>query len=250
VSSVALVVPCFNEARRLDTEYWNSISAMSNVSLVFVNDGSSDRTADLLGEFSATQNSEVLTHPKNLGKAEAIRTGLQHLVSGDSHLVGFIDADAAVPVHEVQRCIDLARSVLQHDEMDCLWASRVALAGRNIDRSAYRHYTGRIIATLVSKGLEGFPYDSQCGFKLFKNCDSFGKAIEKPFLTKWFVDIEIMQRWHACSSTHLRIYEEPLWEWADQPGGNLTAKNAFSVMKEVFAIRSLSRQLAKPETSK
>jgi len=246
VSSVALAVPCFNEARRFDPEYWKTIAAMSNISLVFVNDGSSDRTGDLLRDFSAAHGSEVLTHPENLGKAEAIRSGLQHLVSGDSHLVGFLDADAAVPVHEVQRCVDLANSVLERDEVDCLWSSRVALAGREIQRSSFRHYTGRIIATLVSKDLEGFPYDSQCGFKLFKNSDLLSETVTKPFQTKWFVDIEIMQRWNASSLTHLRIYEEPLWAWADQPGGNLTPKNVISVMKEVFIIRSLSRQLAKP----
>ena len=244
MSSICLVVPCFNEAKRFNVSYWTEISEIEGTHLVFVNDGSKDRTRSLLTEFASTHSSEVLHHDVNLGKAEAVRTGIQHvLASGSGSIVGFLDADGAVPEDEVRRCIEVAKGLLVTDQCDAVWASRVALAGRNIVRSDFRHYVGRIIATLVSKGIEGFPYDSQCGFKLFDASDELSEVLNQPFSTKWFVDVEIMLRWHSASNVPIRIYEEPLHAWSDQPGGNLSAKNVLSVVKEVLAIRSMSRKL-------
>lgn len=244
MSSIALVVPCFNEAHRFDIHYWTEISEIEGVHLVFVDDGSKDGTQALLTEFVPIHSSEVLHHDVNLGKAEAVRTGIQHvLASGSGSIVGFLDADGAVPEDEVRRCIEVAKGLLDTQQCDAVWASRVALAGRNIVRSDFRHYVGRIIATLVSRGIEGFPYDSQCGFKLFAASDELSAVLNQPFSTKWFVDVEIMLRWQSALNVPLRIFEEPLHAWSDQPGGNLSAKNVISVMKEVLAIRSMSKKL-------
>ena len=244
MSSISLVVPCFNESERFNVPYWTEISEIKGIHLVFIDDGSKDRTRSLLTEFASAHSSEVLHHDVNLGKAEAVRTGIQHvLASGSGSIVGFLDADGAVPEDEVRRCIEVAKGLLDTHQFDAVWASRVALAGRNIVRSDFRHYVGRIIATLVSRGIEGFPYDSQCGFKLFDASDELSAVLHQPFSTKWFVDVEIMLRWQSASNVPLRIYEEPLHAWSDQPGGNLSAKNVLSVVKEVLAIRSMSRQL-------
>lgn len=244
MSSISLVVPCFNEAKRFNVSYWTGISEIEEIHLVFVDDGSKDRTRSLLTEFASTHPSEVLHHDANLGKAEAIRTGIQHVLApGNGSIVGFLDADGAVPENEVRRCVKVARGLIDSHQCDAVWASRVALAGRDIVRSDFRHYVGRVIATLVSRGIEGFPYDSQCGFKLFDASDELSAVLNQPFSTKWFVDIEIMLRWQSASSVPFRIYEEPLRAWSDQPGGSLSAKNVISVMKEVMAIRSMSKKL-------
>ena len=244
MSSISLVVPCFNEAERFNVPYWAAISEIKGIRLVFVDDGSKDRTRSLITEFALTHSSEVLHHDVNLGKAEAVRTGIQHvLASGSGSIVGFLDADGAVPENEVRRCIEIGRGLLETHQCDAVWASRVALAGRNITRSDFRHYVGRVIATLVSKDIEGFPYDSQCGFKLFGASDELSAVLNQPFSTKWFVDVEIMLRWQSALNVPIRIYEEPLHSWSDQPGGNLSAKNVLSVMKEVLAIRSKSKKL-------
>lgn len=243
MSSISLVVPCFNEAQRFNVPYWTEISEIEGIHLVFVDDGSKDQTRSLITEFASTHSSEVLHHDVNLGKSEAVRTGLQHaLASRTGSIVGFLDADGAVPTNEVRRCIEFAKGLLDTHQCDAVWASRVALAGRNIVRSDFRHYVGRVIATLVSRGIEGFPYDSQCGFKLFDASDELSAVLDRPFSTKWFVDVEIMLRWQSASKVPLRIYEEPLRAWSDQPGGNLSAKNVVSVVKEVSAIRSMSRR--------
>lgn len=244
MSSIVLVVPCFNEAHRFDMRYWTEISEIEGVHLVFVDDGSKDGTQALLSEFATKHSSEVLHHEVNLGKAEAVRTGIQHvLASGSGSIVGFLDADGAVPEIEVRRCVEVVRGLLYTHQCDAVWASRVALAGRNIVRSDFRHYVGRVIATLVSRGIEGFPYDSQCGFKLFNASSELSAVLHQPFSTKWFVDVEIMLRWQSVSNVPIRIYEEPLHAWSDQPEGSLSAKNVLSVMKEVMVIRSMSKNL-------
>ncbi len=73
-----LVIPCYNEASRLDTDTFARFGAEHDDSrFLFVNDGSRDATREVLtglaGRLSATN---VLSLSANGGKAEAVRTGI------------------------------------------------------------------------------------------------------------------------------------------------------------------------------
>ncbi|HEX9723179.1 MAG TPA: glycosyltransferase, partial [Vicinamibacteria bacterium] len=57
--------------------------------IVVVDDGSSDRTAELAERVGA----RVLRHGENLGKGVAVRTGLAHVLQQDFTHVLFIDGD-------------------------------------------------------------------------------------------------------------------------------------------------------------
>ena len=45
---VNFVIPCYNEGKRFNIEYWNEISNLNNINLIFVDDGSKDNTLDLI----------------------------------------------------------------------------------------------------------------------------------------------------------------------------------------------------------
>ena len=71
-----VVVPCHNEARRLDVARFTALAETGRLRLLFVDDGSSDETDGVLSRLERTEGVEVLRLPRNVGKAEAIRQGL------------------------------------------------------------------------------------------------------------------------------------------------------------------------------
>ena len=77
-SKCIIVVPCFNEAGRLDIDAFSSFALdHDDVAFLFVNDGSSDDTRELLASLASRfpLSVRVLDLPANCGKAEAVRQG-------------------------------------------------------------------------------------------------------------------------------------------------------------------------------
>ncbi|HQU26903.1 MAG TPA: glycosyltransferase, partial [Acidimicrobiales bacterium] len=177
-----LVVPCFNEERRWDGEYWRRMQTLDDVSWLIVDDGSTDSTAQLAMDTSLSSRWRVLRLASNVGKGEAVRVGLHEALSAEGvEGVGFMDGDGAFAVDDVARLCGLARDGFSGDSRwDAVWSSRVMLAGRRILRSPRRHYLGRVVATYLSVGREPLPYDTQSGLKIFSACESLERCIEHP----------------------------------------------------------------------
>ena len=78
MSSCTVVVPCYNEAARLDIKAFAAFTARADAQFLFVNDGSSDETLGVLRELESLcpARIRVLSLASNLGKAEAVRLGL------------------------------------------------------------------------------------------------------------------------------------------------------------------------------
>jgi glycosyltransferase involved in cell wall biosynthesis len=222
---LAWVVPCFDEAARIDgPAFLSLVDESAPASLVFVDDGSRDETLAVLRGIAHERPAqvEVVALPANQGKAEAVRQGLLHALVGGAGIVGYVDADLATPPRELRRLAALARA----GDCDVLMGSRVQLLGRTIERSHGRHYLGRIFATCASLSL-GLPvYDTQCGAKLFRRTEALSSALELPFTSRWVFDVELLARLIrprpgiAAIATE-RIREEPLLTWTDVPGSKL-----------------------------
>jgi hypothetical protein len=105
-------------------------------------------------------------------------------------------------------------------------ASRVRMLGWRMDRRAWRHYLGRVFATLASVILDMPVYDTQCGAKAFRVSPALRVAISTPFRSSWVFDVELIGRLSRGSSTAepvpLGAFEEmPLRSWRDVSGSTL-----------------------------
>ena len=237
MNQVTIVVPCFNEVDRLRTADVELLAAGGRV--VLVNDGSTDGTLDLMRLIEQrVDRVEVLDLQPHGGKAEAVRQGMLIAVERGDTLIGFADADMATPAHEVLR---LQQIGLDHPEIKVVLGSRVKMLGRRIERSAFRHYTGRVYATAAGT-IVGLPvYDTQCGAKFFRNDPVLRHALSAPFHSRWSFDVELIGRLIRGGSDVGRysvdhFIEVPLEEWYHVPGSKLRLAGSVKAGLELILI--------------
>ena len=220
-----LIIPCYNEELRLDLNEFKK-HCSDTLIFIFVNDGSTDNTLELL-ESHKEKNWYVVNLQENSGKSEAIRQGALFLLDNDLYKqvnwFGFWDSDLSVPLHEVVNFYTYADSFSEGAE--CIIGSRVKRMGSEIIRSASRHYLGRVFCTLISFLFSIDYYDTQCGAKLFRK-ELIEVAFAKPFTSNWIFDIELLLR-----IKNYVVVEYPLQEWREKTGSKI---NFFTVWFEVL----------------
>lgn len=231
--SVAVIVPCFNEAHRLEAgEFIRFAQTHTDVSLFFVNDGSTDATGIVLQRLKTDlQNRvQVITLPTNKGKGEAVRRGMLAALQHNFGYTGYLDADLSTPPEEYYR---IYQEGLQK-QADIILASRIKKIDSRIQRSAVRHITGRMIATLIDFKFRLGYYDTQCGAKIFKT-PVLENIISKGFHTKWFFDVEIFLRIRNGNPAYKAV-EIPTEIWLNKKGSKINLLSFPVVMKELFTL--------------
>ena len=249
----AIVVPCYNEAARLDThKFLEHLERSPDVTFIFVNDGSRDDTLEILRRLQQQSTAvHVLNNGRNVGKAESVREGMRYALTIGVETVGFWDADLATPLTAIQDMLSVFKA---NPHIDIVMGSRVKLLGRNIQRKAARHYLGRIFATLASLTLNLPVYDTQCGAKLFRATPTLAAVLQRPFLSRWIFDVELIARFIQLKSSRAVIestYEYPLHSWQDVPGSKVNASAFVRAAWELWQIRMgyLSGAEGRPRSS-
>lgn len=244
--STMVVVPCRNEARRIEPDaFLGYVREEEETALLFVDDDSTDDTRRVLEEMAAERPGAVsvlgLDSHEHGGKAEAVRRGILAALEGDPRFVGYLDADLATPLREVSRL----RQVLEEEpEVSFVLGSRVQLLGRTIRRRPLRHYFGRVFATAASLVL-GIPvYDTQCGAKLLRVRPETRGLFEEPFHSPWIFDVELLARFlerradDAPSRVRVdQLYEVPLERWTDVEGSQVRLKDFVQAPLDLLRIR-------------
>ncbi len=220
-----IVIPCFNEAARLEPAALLSLLDTAGVELLLVDDGSTDDTRARLHDLAMRGGGRVtvLELDVNGGKGEAVRRGLEAALLDGALRVAYLDADLSTPPAEIVRILQVLED---RSDIDAVLGSRVRLLGRRIERDALRHYLGRGFATAASLTL-GLPvYDTQCGAKAFRRTPALLAALRTPFSSRWVFDVELLQRLLAGDEgapglAASAFVELPLKEWRDVRGTNL-----------------------------
>lgn len=234
-SAVGIVVPCYNEEKRIELRSFEKFLFQNEECFfLFVNDGSTDHTADMLRGFvqKFPLKSSLICLSKNKGKAEAVRQGIMTLPQKClCDYVGYWDADLATPLEEIPRFLKICA---KSTSIKLVAGSRIRRLGADIKRLPIRHYTGRLFATYASIVL-GLPvYDTQCGAKLFQ-LELAKKIFEKPFETRWLFDVEIFaraKRVNGIGSNSKIMMEIPLLHWEDKKGSTIQLMDWIGIIRD------------------
>jgi glycosyltransferase involved in cell wall biosynthesis len=202
--SLGIVIPAFNEEFRLAltltgiTQYL--IGKKWSTDIVVVDDGSSDRTAELVQDFARAYPSvRLVRNGRNRGKGFSVRRGMQE-VQGEILLM--MDADFAVRMEQCQELIDAI-----------LRGADIAIGSRTLDPRLqrvmpplHRQVSSLAFRLLVRLLLDLQFKDTQCGVKAFNR-----KAAQTLFATQkidgWAFDPEILS---IANSLGYRIAEIPV----------------------------------------
>jgi hypothetical protein len=159
-------------------------------------------------------------------------------VAAGASIVGYLDADLATPGSEVVRMVGLLET---KPELMAVFGSRIARLGSHIERSAVRHYTGRVFATAASVALGVAVYDTQCGAKVFRVSNNLNAAIQTPFRSAWSFDVLLCQRLldGATGLPGLPVtsfLEMPLERWTDVAGSKLDLRGSLAALADVLVV--------------
>ena len=228
MDSISIVIPAFNEERRLPATLSAVFHYLEGKACVFaevlvVDDGSTDGTSAAATEFSRRHPElRLLKNPGNRGKGYSVRHGMLE-AKGDWVL--FTDADLSAPI----------------EDLDKLWAAAaaqnaaVAIGSRALDRSLIavhqsflRENAGRVF-NLLMRLATGLPFqDTQCGFKLFEaraarevfkrqRLERFGFDAEVLFIARrlGYRMVEVPVRWSHSEGTKVSMFRDSLGMFVD-----------------------------------
>lgn len=229
-----LIVPCYNESERLQLEEFAKLPPW--VSVLFADDGSVDKTKEILLSFCARlpERFFLFSAAENSGKAGVIHAAYEYARSqswfGAYEWIGFWDADLATPLAEVRNFLIYRQEFTPLAQ--ALFGSRVNRYGAKVRRRPLRHYLSRLFVTATDLWLGIRCYDSQCGAKLFHR-NVVDAALGKAFVSKWVFDLEIILRLGAE-----QIVEVPVQSWRDVPGSKVRlGRDAWRLLGDLWRIR-------------
>ena len=151
---IAAVIPAYQEKKHIDDVVRRTRDKIDNV--LVVDDGSNDKTAERAREAGA----EVIVHPQNRGKGEAIKTGLRHFFNRQFDWVFILDADGQHRPEEIDRFLAAAVSAAE---------PKLILGNRMNDVSSMplvRRIVNRYMSKKISRVCRQDIPDTQCGFRL------------------------------------------------------------------------------------
>jgi len=243
MSATAIIIPCYNEGKRLNQKAFLSfLTNNKSCHLFLVDDGSTDNTFKVLTELEAQNPSQIniLKNDKNLGKGETVRNGM--LAAYNTNIfsqIGFLDADLSTPLTEF---VTLTDFLIQHNKK-AVFGSRLKRVGAAIERSSLRHLVGRFFATLIGWTIKIPFYDTQCGAKVFSS-DVTPNITSTPFVSRWLFDVEIILRLKQLLGKEVvtLIYEYPINEWKEVEGSKITWKDGIKIPLELLRIKVASKK--------
>jgi dolichyl-phosphate beta-glucosyltransferase len=227
----SIVIPAYNEAARIP----GTLEAVAacvrsrrwSAEIIVVNDGSRDRTAEVVRSFAAGHPEvRLLENPGNRGKGYSVRNGLLRSLG---EVVMFTDADLSAPIEEAQGLFDaIARG------------ADIAIGSRWLERSRqtirqpfYRRFFGRCF-NAVTRAVMGLPFaDTQCGFKAFTRAAA-QTVCQLQTIDRWGFDPEIL---FIARKRGYRVDEVPV-SWAHDERTRISyLKDGMRMLEDIAIVR-------------
>jgi dolichyl-phosphate beta-glucosyltransferase len=229
IPELSIVIPAYNEESRivptLQQIYDFVGSVLGDFEVIVVDDGSTDRTAELVLAFASDHpRTRLISNDRNRGKGYSVRHGA---LSAQHKFVLFTDADNSTPIQQVEKLAGFVTT------RSLVIASR-ALAGSRlkIKQPWYRTLMGRTFRLIVQGMVVPGIQDTQCGFKLAGR-DVVDAVFPRMQVEGFAFDVELIAR-------TLRLgfdVHEVAVDWADDPRSSVSpVRDSARMFRDVVKI--------------
>lgn len=206
----SIVIPAYNEEARLPELLLHlpQFLDLDETELIVVDDGSSDRTAQVAAEAGrTTPRLRVIRLPHNRGKGAAVRAGV---AAARGPIITFLDADNASDL----AALDQMEAALE--DFGAIFASRVSPGSSVTGAPWYRSKMGGVFHGLAGRVSGSDITDTQCGFKLFRA--PLAKAVFRLSTLDGFAfDVEVLR---LLMLAGVDVCEFPI-DWTHRPGSKI-----------------------------
>ena len=236
---LSVIIPAYNEEPNFKKgaidEVPKYLEAQDySYEVLIVDDGSDDKTADLAEAFAKKHsNIRVIKNPHQ-GKAETVKTGVQE---ARGELILFTDFDQATPLAEVEK-------LLPHfPQFDIVIGSRQLPGAKREKEPFHRHLMGLVFNLIVQAiAIRGI-WDTQAGFKCFKNevakelfgqlkVYGKGKKVQGALVTAF--DVELL---FIAKKRGYKIKEVPIIWHHVATSGVSPLKDSMRMFRDVLKVR-------------
>ncbi|MBU1070960.1 glycosyltransferase [Patescibacteria group bacterium] len=231
MKTLTLVIPVYNEAKRLRKTFstlnkWQVSAGLKLDQVIFVNDGSTDQSLNILKNTHLKLNKKIISYPKNMGKGFAIKKGM---LASQADYTLMLDADMATTPSQIKKFLPLINK-----GTDVIVGTRKnGHSTVTIHQPFIRENLGKIFTKLSQIILGVQVTDFTCGFKAFSQIaknDIFSKSL----INRWGYDAEIL---FLAKKLNYSIAEKSV-PWADQKGTKVNLiKDSISSLSELITIR-------------
>ncbi|PIR89257.1 MAG: hypothetical protein COU07_02230 [Candidatus Harrisonbacteria bacterium CG10_big_fil_rev_8_21_14_0_10_40_38] len=225
--SISIVVPAYNEAKRIEPTLRVAIGFLSGLNLeyeiIVVDDGSKDDTVDVVKNIGDA-HIIIATGEPNRGKGYAVRRGM--LMAKNDYVL-MTDADNSTPIEEFKKFYDVLPA-------DIVIGSR-AISGSEIEvrQPLYREYAGKffnfVVQMLVFRGIS----DTQCGFKMFSR-EAARNIFSRTTIYGWSFDVEVL---YLAKKLGYSVKQIPVIWRNDKDTKLKFFSTAFAIMRDLIKIR-------------
>lgn len=226
---LSIVIPAYNEEKRLPDSLPEIINFVRqqdySVEVLVVDDGSTDRTADVVKKFQEGAPFISLLQVDHGGKGHAVKAGM---MQGDGEYLFLCDSDLSMPIEEITKFLPPAL-----DGYDLAIASREIEGARRYDEPAYRHLMGRVFNLVVRLLAVHGIQDTQAGFKCFRR-EAARQLFPLQTIKGWGFDVEIL---FVAQKQGMQIVEVPInWYYRDRSQVK-PIRDTYNMLREILKVR-------------